>query len=129
MRNEDQFTFIVKPAPTPTEEELAPYRESTDEPHPSIQDLMKGKSREEMLLAQDRLKEYAKLSMEIIRRRDYEEQIDDTEEPTESGNNENTEIEDTATLDIPIESKLQSKEIYIRGKAVFIEKMNQRSLF
>ena len=86
---------------------------------------MKRKSREEILLAEDRLKDYAKLTMEIVERRAYEEQISDTEEPTESGNIENTEIEDTATSDIPIESK----EICIRGKVVFVEKMNQRSLF
>lgn len=49
----------------PTKEELEPYRNSDREPSESIQKLMKGKSKEEMLLAEDNWKRYANLLIKI----------------------------------------------------------------
>lgn len=129
IRNEDQYTFTIETPPPPTEEELETYKDRTDQPHQSMQELMKGKSREEMLMAQDRMKEYAKLAMEIVGRQSHEEKSKETENEDEINSNVEADISDVIDipkLEIPRE---EPREIKIRDTVLYKEKPDQGKLF
>lgn len=126
MRNEDQYTFTIGTPPPPTEEELEPYRDRTDQPHESIQELMEGKSREEILMAQDRMKEYAKLAMEIVERQAREETNKETQKDIP---NDEIEFSKPFTKTEIKEIKGGRGEIKIGDTIVYKKKPNQRMLF